>query len=123
MTQETSPLKTLEAYRSAYSRLHDMLSDMIEGGRLLESNIPGDYQALVAQISGPCNAADDRLSDAIRLMHRAVDILIDSTEAWDGEEDSVKEEHADLIGDIESFWNEFHAHGTTLTRPSARRSR
>lgn len=32
---------------AAYHRLHDFLSDMIEGGRLTESDIPDDYQAVV----------------------------------------------------------------------------
>lgn len=31
----------------AYHRLHDGLSDMIEGGRLTEADIPDDYQWLV----------------------------------------------------------------------------
>ncbi len=30
-----------------YQRLHDGLSDMIEGGRLSEADIPDDYQWLV----------------------------------------------------------------------------
>jgi hypothetical protein len=42
---------------AAYARLHDMLSDMIESGRLREADIPNDYRALVDQLSGPCNAA------------------------------------------------------------------
>jgi len=41
----------------AYGRLHDMLSDMIESGRLSEADIPDDYQALVEQLAGPCAAA------------------------------------------------------------------
>lgn len=31
----------------SYKALHDGLSDMIEGGRLIEANIPDDYQWLV----------------------------------------------------------------------------
>jgi len=41
----------------AYGMLHDMLSDMIEDGRLTEDMIPDDYKTLVEQLSGPCNAA------------------------------------------------------------------
>ena len=40
---------------SAYFELHDMLSDMIEGGRLTEGDIPDDYAALVEQLE-QCNA-------------------------------------------------------------------
>lgn len=39
----------------AYFTLHDMLSDMIEGGRLTEGDIPDDYTALVEQLE-QCNA-------------------------------------------------------------------
>ena len=40
---------------NAYFELHDMLSDMIEGGRLTEGDIPDDYAALVEQLE-QCNA-------------------------------------------------------------------
>lgn len=40
----------------AYFELHDMLSDMIEGGRLTEALIPDDYQALLVKIFD-CNQA------------------------------------------------------------------
>lgn len=43
-TQHTKEMK-------AYHRLHDFLSDMIEGGRLTESDIPDDYQALVETLA------------------------------------------------------------------------
>lgn len=42
---------------TAYGKLHDMLSEMIESGRLKESDIPDDYRAVVEQLAGPCNAA------------------------------------------------------------------
>lgn len=45
----------------AYFDLHDMLSDMIEGGRLTEADIPDDYQALLEQIDR-CNKAYDEYS-------------------------------------------------------------
>lgn len=41
-----------------HSKLHDMVSDMIEGGRLSEADIPDDYQALV-----------DHLVEGVRLDH------------------------------------------------------
>jgi len=34
-----------------YAQLHDMLSDMIEGGRLTEADIPDDYEALVQALA------------------------------------------------------------------------
>lgn len=34
-----------------YRRLHDGLSDMVEGGRLDESDIPDDYQWLVDSLA------------------------------------------------------------------------
>lgn len=37
--------------RYTYRKLHDMLSDMIEGGRLKEEDIPDDYQALVEALA------------------------------------------------------------------------
>ena len=48
---------TKEEFQLAeYQKLHDMLSDAIEGGRLSEADIPDDYQALVDQLA--------RVSDA-----------------------------------------------------------
>lgn len=35
----------------AYSKLHDGLSDMIEGGRLAEADIPDDYRWLVNMLA------------------------------------------------------------------------
>ena len=43
---------------NAYFELHDMLSDMIEGGRLTEGDIPDDYAALVERLE-QCNARYD----------------------------------------------------------------
>lgn len=42
-----------------YRRLHDMLSDMIEGGRLKEADIPDDYEAIVEQLAKLANALED----------------------------------------------------------------
>ena len=41
-------------------------------------------------------------------VERAVDLLSDSLTAWEGEEESVKEEHEDLISDLRAFM-EAHA--------------
>lgn len=38
------------AYVEELERLWDMVSDMVESGRLVEADIPDDYQALVAQM-------------------------------------------------------------------------
>ena len=57
--QAPALLKALQAMRTAYGRLHDGLSDMIEGGRLTEADIPDDYQWLVKQLAGPANLADE----------------------------------------------------------------
>lgn len=38
--------KSLKGYR----RLHDFLSDAIEGGRLTEADVPDDYHAFVYQL-------------------------------------------------------------------------
>lgn len=35
---------------------------------------------------------------------RATDLLAESLDAWEGEEDSVKEEHEDLIADLNAFF-------------------
>ena len=42
---------------SAYGKLHDGLSDMIEGGRLTEADIPDDYKWLIFMLKGECNQA------------------------------------------------------------------
>lgn len=36
-------------------------------------------------------------------LFKAVELLRENLTAWDGEEDSVKEEHADLIADTRNF--------------------
>lgn len=41
--------------RPVYNRLHDMLSDMIEGGRLREVDIPDDYRAIVELLAEVAN--------------------------------------------------------------------
>lgn len=56
--------KALRDMRAAYGRLHDFLSDAIEGGRLKESDLPDDYQAIVAQLEA-CAAADHKAKAVI----------------------------------------------------------
>ncbi len=45
----------IERQITAIERLHDFLSDMIEGGRLTEHNIPDDYQAIVETLALTAN--------------------------------------------------------------------
>lgn len=47
----------LRGMLTAYGRLHDFLSDAIEGGRLKKSDLPDDYKAIVEQLV-TCNVAD-----------------------------------------------------------------
>lgn len=52
-------ITALRDMRAAYGRLHDFLSDAIESGRLKESDLPDDYQAIVAQLEA-CAATDHK---------------------------------------------------------------
>ncbi len=45
----------VEAVLESYQRLHDGLSDMVEGGRLAVSDIPNDYQWLVESLASLAN--------------------------------------------------------------------
>lgn len=54
--QERGAPDAIAEYRKAYSRLHDFLSDMIEGGRLTEADIPDDYQAIVIALEDAARA-------------------------------------------------------------------
>lgn len=121
MKPNPCPIQTLEHYRQAYARLHDLLAELIEGGRLCEVLASDDYEALVDQLSGPCAAADDKMADAMYLVNRGMELLTESTEAWGGEEDSVREEKWGLLTDLESFWQSCKMHGKSVGRPSARR--
>lgn len=56
--------EALRDMRAAYGRLHDFLSDAIEGGRLKESDLPDDYQSIVAQLE-ICAAADHKAKAVI----------------------------------------------------------
>ena len=60
-------MKPEDLPQDPYARLHDMLSDMIEGGRLRRGDIPDDYDALVGELeklSGrPLKAQDEGLED------------------------------------------------------------
>ncbi len=59
--EECAMLNYGPAYVASYSKLHAMLADMIEGGRLSEADLPDDFLALVNQLGGPCCAAAARL--------------------------------------------------------------
>lgn len=48
-------IDAVNKYRRTYGQLHDGLSDMIEGGRLEECDIPDDYQWLVRQLVFCCS--------------------------------------------------------------------
>lgn len=50
---------TLRQVVAGYDRLHDLLSDLIEGGRLKEADIPDDYQAIVEQLALLANPPTD----------------------------------------------------------------
>ena len=58
-------LEALEAMRKAYGALHDGLSDMVEGGRLRQEDIPDDFKWLVKMLSKDCIAADGKTGAAI----------------------------------------------------------
>jgi hypothetical protein len=47
----------LRDMRAAYGRLHDFLSDAIEGGRLTAAHIPDDFDAIADQLE-ECATAD-----------------------------------------------------------------
>lgn len=57
-------LVALRTMRAAYGRLHDFLSDAIEGGRLTDDHIPDDHAAICDALE-KCNAADDVAKVAI----------------------------------------------------------
>ena len=57
--------QALQAMYKAYGRLHDGLSDMIEGGRLTEADIPNDYHWLVKQLAGSTALANEQAGVAI----------------------------------------------------------
>lgn len=59
-------LEAVSAMREAYGRLHDFLSEAIEGGRLRECDVPDDYQAFIEQLAGPCLEADYKVETAIK---------------------------------------------------------
>lgn len=60
-------IQLLRAMRRDYGRLHDILSDMIEGQRLLECDCPDDYAALV-----------DALNTCVNVEHQVVQFLNDA---------------------------------------------
>ena len=68
ISKTTTPLEhtaALKIMRKAYGRLHDIVADVIESGRLNEGDIPDDFQALVAALV-ECNNADQAAADALQ---------------------------------------------------------
>lgn len=63
--QTAALTQALQAMIKAYGRLHDGLSDMIEGGRLTEADIPDDYHWLVQQLAGSTALANEQARVAI----------------------------------------------------------
>ena len=57
-------LAAVKAMREKYGRVHDALSDMIEGGRLRKEHIPDDYQALVQYLED-ATGADNQARDTV----------------------------------------------------------
>jgi hypothetical protein len=97
-----------------YARFHDKLSEMIENGRLKEADIPDDYKwlantlaALAAEVDQVLDPNDlkpiDLQAPLDQWMTRALELLGETLERWEGEEDSVKEEKADHIADLKAF--------------------
>ncbi len=64
-SNEVETAAALKIMRKSYGRLHDMLSDMVEGGRLSEAEIPDDYQALVDALA-ECDGADHATKKALQ---------------------------------------------------------
>lgn len=56
----------MSAQLEHYRKLHDALSDMIEGGRLTNADIPGDYAALVRLLTTVPADDDGEARDAAR---------------------------------------------------------
>lgn len=52
----------------------------------------------------------DRVSMPAHVWDRISTVLADNSTAWEGEENSVKEEHAELIEELESLGHYLAAH-------------
>lgn len=92
-----------ENYIKQLEALWDMVSDMVEGGRLTEADIPDDYDALVRKM-GECEAARAPKDGEVREIGVEECVVVYSTDAeiWTlfteaeevgylGEFDTVKE--------------------------------
>lgn len=51
--------------RAKYNRLHDVLSDCIESGRLTETELPDDYKALTGMLQ-QCAMADSAVAEILK---------------------------------------------------------
>lgn len=101
---------TIAETLKAYGRLHDGLSDMIEGGRLDEGAIPDDYRWLVETLSKL--GAPDVISTSLeanaardKRLERAIELLSETLSKWEDEEDSVQEEKAEHIEELNEFFS------------------
>lgn len=59
-------LAALKHMRSAYGKLHDIISDCVEGGRLTAAHLPDDYMAIADQLE-KCATADAGAESAVKL--------------------------------------------------------
>ncbi len=62
----TDTLAALCQMQAAYGRLHDALSDCIEGGRLTAAVLPDDFEAIDSLLFGDCNTADHSARAALK---------------------------------------------------------
>ncbi len=59
-------LEACNLARKEWGKVHDIVSDLIEGGVLTESMIPDDYQALVVALEAASLSADYKTEKAIK---------------------------------------------------------
>lgn len=83
MTAPNAPMSAAEVLQqaiNAYARLHDFLSDAIEGGRLTEADAPDDYQAFVLQLE-ECARFEHFARTAVAAMAEREAALVKEVEA------------------------------------------
>lgn len=79
---------------ASYARLHDIVSDCLDGGRIREANLPGDCQTLAGAVAA-CNAAKND-SPALEARLKLITVL-------SGVVDERNQERLDLIQRIASW--------------------